>query len=44
MRYATIILLGLAGLQALRGELLGVLFFVALAVAGHLGATRLRRP
>jgi len=44
MRYATIILLSLAGLQALRGEVLGVLFFVTLAVAGHLGATLQRRP
>lgn len=43
MRYATITLLVLASLQALRGEYLGVLFFVALAVAGHVGATMVRK-
>lgn len=43
MRYATIILLVLAGLQALRGEFLGVLFFVVLAVGGHVSATMLKK-
>jgi hypothetical protein len=44
MRYATTILLILASLQAWRGEFMGVLFFVVLAVGGHVGSTMPRKP
>ena len=44
MRYATMTLLILASLQALRGEVMGVLFFLVLAVGGHVGSTMTRKP
>ncbi|WP_276575403.1 hypothetical protein [Bradyrhizobium monzae] len=43
MRYATTTLLILAGLQALRSEFTAALFFLVLALGGHVGANMLRR-